>query len=139
MDMSCQRSMAFSSSTTQQANQENMFFLPLLFECKCSVQYWLLIYAVTVRIVSIQTQNKSTAAKCYLASHQCNTTTKCTALHFPCFWKLSSIVLYYMQLVHFTKVHFTKDKLPHLRKHFNYLFTFYSSIWTFYMSLCEIM
>ena len=118
MDMSCQRSKAFSSSTTQQANQENMFFLPLLFECKCSVQYWLLIYAVTVRIVSIQTQNKSTAAKCYLASHQCNTTTKCTALHFPCFWKLSSIVLYYMQLVHFTKVHFTKDKLPHLRKHF---------------------
>ena len=115
MDMSCQRSMAFSSSTTQQANQENMFFLPL-FECKC----WIAgqADAVTVRIVSIQTQNKSTAAKCYLASHQCNTTTKCTALHFPCFWKLSSIVLYYMQLVHFTKVHFTKDKLPHLRKHF---------------------
>ena len=118
MDMSCQRSMAFSSSTTQQANQENMFSLPLLFECKCfSVQCWLLIYAVTVRIVSIQTQNKSTAAKCYLASHQCAILLLSAQLCIsPVFGNY--LAQYYMQLVHFTKVHFTKDKLPHLRKHF---------------------
>ena len=58
--------------------------------------------------------------------------TKCTALHFPCFWKLSSI--YY---VHFTsKVCFTKDKLPICGNIFDYLFTFY--MWLKHVSFLSI-